>query len=624
VSTEGLRFPAVIAFIGILLAFATPAPAACKMGKLVEFPITMANMRPLTTAKINDHEVEFTIDSGAVFSMLSSASAAELGLKTRLAPFGLYITGVNGTASVSVTTVKTLTLAGVPVHDVDFLVGGSDISGSVGLLGQNFLVHDVEYDLGQGVVRLMKTEDCRKAFLAYWVKPHESYSDMDIEPNSRQPFATIGRAYLNGAEIRVQFDSGAGLSILSLQAAARAGVKPDSPGVVAAGESGGVGRGVFATYLGHFDNFKIGQEEIKNTRLRFGAIQLADADMLIGPDFFLSHRIYVANSQHKLYFTYNGGPVFNLSATKHAPATTGANQGPAAEPTPASDVAPGAGASAAASGDSSNAGAATPAVDDGADAAELSRRGQALAARHDFEHALADLDRACQLAPDNADYAYQRGVIHRDLSQDALASADFDRAIKLKPDDADALLERAALRFKSGDKPGAGSDLNAADAAVPKEAEVRLAMGEHYLSLDLLEPATRQFDLWIAAHGSDLRLPQALHGRCWAKALRGIDLQNALKDCNAALRDARKASAFFAAVADGRGLTLLRLGDYSKSIADYDASLKINAKNAWSLYGRGIDKMHLNKPAEGQADMDDAAKIWPKVADEFKRHGIEP
>ena len=34
-----------------------------------------------------------------------------------------------------------------------------------------------------------------------------------------------------------------------------------------------------------------------------GELDLPHVDMLIGPDFFLSHRIYVASSQHKLYFT---------------------------------------------------------------------------------------------------------------------------------------------------------------------------------------------------------------------------------------------------------------------------------------------------------------------------------
>jgi tetratricopeptide (TPR) repeat protein len=75
-------------------------------------------------------------------------------------------------------------------------------------------------------------------------------------------------------------------------------------------------------------------------------------------------------------------------------------------------------------------------------------------------------------------------------------------------------------------------------------------------------------------------------------------------------------------VADSRGLLYLRLGDYDKSIADYDASLKIAAKNPWSLYGRGIDKMRKQKSAESQSDLDRAITIWPQVADEFKRWGI--
>jgi len=46
---------------------------------------------------------------------------------------------------------------------------------------------------------------------------------------------------------------------------------------------------------------------------------LPDADMLLGSDFFVSHHVFVANSQHKLYVTYNGGPVFNLTKTTRPP-----------------------------------------------------------------------------------------------------------------------------------------------------------------------------------------------------------------------------------------------------------------------------------------------------------------
>jgi len=204
-------------------------------------------------------------------------------------------------------------------------VGGSEVGqGSIGLLGQNFLhFADVEYDLGQGVVRLMKAEDCRKAFLAYWVGKSMPYSVIDLVPAPALSSGTTGKtirlspalgsASVNGTEIRVLFDTGAAQSILSLKAAARAGIKPESPGVVSAGASHGIGRSTFASYVAPFSSFKVGDEEIKNTRLRIGDIDLPNADMLIGADFFLSHRIYVANSQNKLYFTYQGGPVFNLA-----------------------------------------------------------------------------------------------------------------------------------------------------------------------------------------------------------------------------------------------------------------------------------------------------------------------
>jgi hypothetical protein len=34
--------------------------------------------------------------------------------------------------------------------------------------------------------------------------------------------------------------------------------------------------------------------------------------MLLGADFIRAHRIYIAKSQGKLYFSYNGGPIFQV------------------------------------------------------------------------------------------------------------------------------------------------------------------------------------------------------------------------------------------------------------------------------------------------------------------------
>jgi hypothetical protein len=428
-SADIYGFMVVATFLGSLIlipAFAGP----CKLAKLAEFPITMTNLRPVMTAKINDTDEKFLVDSGAFYSLLSPASVAELKLPTSPTPFGFYMTGIGGgTANASLARVRTFTLADVAIPNVTFLVGGSDIGeGTVGVLGQNVLhLGDVEYDLAQGAIRLMKVRDCSKAMLAYWVGPSQSFSVIDIGSTTPQKPFTTGSASINGREIRVMFDTGAGPSVLSLKAAARVGIKPDSPGVVDAGRSWGIGSNTIPSYIAPFSSFKIGDEEIRNTKLRIADIDLDDADMLIGPDFFLSHRIYVANSQHKLYFTYNGGPVFKLSGARYGSAIAAST---ANEP---------------ASTGSSAASAPAPDPADGGDAADYSRRGNAFASRRDFQQALTNLTRACELAPDNAEYFYQRGMIYWQMKQGAAAMADFDTALNLKPDNVAVLVSRAEL-----------------------------------------------------------------------------------------------------------------------------------------------------------------------------------
>jgi tetratricopeptide (TPR) repeat protein len=572
--------------------------AACKLAKMAELPVTMSNSKPIITAQINGEDARFVADSGAFFSMITEASAAQFKLKLSPAPWGLFVRGIGGTVDPSIATVKVFTFAGIPIKNVEFLVGGSTVGGSdnVGFLGQNFFrIGDVEYDLAKGSIRLMRAEDCGHALLAYWVKSPDSYSVMNIDRPTAQLPHTTGTASINGAEIRVMFDTGAASSILSLRAAERAGIKPDSEGVVEAGYYVGIGQSRVKTYIGRFASFKIGDEEIRNARLRFGDIGIDATDMLIGADFFLSHRIYVASSQHKLYFTYNGGPVFNLTSWKAA-----------TEPP------------AAAAPEDKKVG------DEPADAAAYSRRGTASAGRHDYEHAIADLTRACELDPTQPEYFYQRGIVHLSNMQIDLAAADFDRALALKSDDVPALEARAQLRLRARDMVGAGADLDSMDRAAPKEADLHLFLARGYESLDRLPESIAQYDLWISAHADDSRMPEALTGRCWVRAVQGRDLDKALSDCNAALKRSAKASPLNARILDSRGLVRLRLGDYDKSLADYDASLKIRPKDASALYGRGIDELRKKKPAEGEADIAAAINIQPKIADEFARRGITP
>jgi tetratricopeptide (TPR) repeat protein/predicted aspartyl protease len=589
--------------------------AECKRAA-VDLPVTISGTRALIDAKINHQDVRLMVDSGAFFSMISAAMAEELKLKIGPAPYGFSLRGIGGTTQPSVGTAKVFTIANVDIPNVEFLVGGSEAgSGSSGLLGQNFLVNwNVEYDLAKGAIRLFKDTDCSKQFLAYWAaQAQQPYTVTNIEKvTPRYPHA-IGHAYINGEKIKVLFDSGAFKSVLSLKAAARAGVKVDSPGVIDGGLTGGVGRNMVRSYIAPFASFKFADgEEIKNARLRVADFDIGLADMLIGADFFLSHRIFVANTQDKLYFTYNGGPVFDLrttskpAASDQAPDASAQTANAKPQETDAKPQEP-----------NSNPPLGVP-----EDAAALARRGTASAARGDDEHALADLTRAVELSPNNPDYLHERGQVFWRNKEPKKALDDFSAALALKPDYIPALLSRAQLRINMRNVPEARADLESIDQIAAKQADVRYEMAMAYERAGLLPAAIAQFDLWIASHADDGRVVIALIGRCKARGVLGQDLPAALKDCNAAY--SRSDTQSGAAALDNRALVRLRLGDFDKSISDYTAALKIRPKNAWTLYGRGLAKLKKNNRSEGEADIAEAVSIAPGVAEVYKKMGLAP
>jgi tetratricopeptide (TPR) repeat protein len=589
------------ALLGVL-----PAVAAgkCKIAKVVDLPITMNSLRPTIDVKINNRDAKFVLDSGAFYSMISSATAAEYNLKTEPV-YGLRVIGIGGAADVRLTTVKEFSIVGVTIKNIEFLVGGSDV-GNAGLLGQNLLERfDVEYDLATGSIRLFKTEDCDHARLAYWLAPGQDFSWMPIERIDPMHPHTIGVAYVNDKKIRVEFDTGAFTSVLSLKAAERAGVRSDSPGVVASGYTRGIGRGTTKEYIAPFASFKIGDgEEIKNTKLRIADIGLDDADMLVGADFFISHRVFVANKEHKLFLSYNGGPVFNLSQNRPEQTAPG--------PQDQSDAS----ADGAKQPDRSG---VSP-----ADAADLARRGSALAARRDFGPALADLSKAIELSPNEPEFHYQRAEAYSASGQMDRALTDYNRVLALKQDFLPAYIPRAEIELAKDDMPAAIADLAAVDRLAPKQADLRFMLAELYARIDRLPAAIEQFSLWIQNHPDDSRLPIARAGRCLSSALQNQDLALALSDCNAALRSADKKDQDYADLFVDRGLVHLRQGNYDKAIADFNDAFKMTPKNARALYARAVAESRKDERMNSASDVEAAKKIAPEVAKSFEHYGIVP
>ncbi len=553
-------------------------------------PVTMDDGSPVVEAKINGAEVRFIADSGAFYSVISPGVAQELHLHLQPGPFGMVMQGIGGsTSGIDLVDIKSFSLGDTPNFHADFAVGGSEEGpGVAGLIGRNILrMVDTEYDLADGVIRLVQPKGCGKLPLAYWLKPDQPFGEVDMESEDDGPRSEVFRppirasAIVNGKRIVVEFDSGSPGSMLTLAGARRLGIDLNAKGVEQTGLIAGVGRHQVRSWIAPVDSFGIGGEAIQHTRLRVGDFEMDDADMLLGDDFLLSHRVFFAGSQHKIYFSYNGGPVFKLEASPGAPTAVAAGS----EPT---------------------------------DAAGFARRAAARASRKDLAGAKSDYAKAMAMDAKVADYPLRLGSVEREAGENKAAMADFNRALALDPDSWPGRLERASLRLEIDDNAGALSDLAAADKLLPPEAHERLFLADLYLSAGAPDRASPDFDAWVKAHPEDSNMATALGGRCLARALENVDLDRSRADCEKALRLQKGEPVAY----EGRGFIRLRLGEVDGAIADFTSLLEVRKEAAWALWGRGLAEQKKGLAAQAKADFTAAMTVRPQVAKEAERFGL--
>jgi tetratricopeptide (TPR) repeat protein/predicted aspartyl protease len=595
--------PRTLGWISVLLAASLSTAGAANRCQLVmtpPLPVKMDNLRPVIATEINGVEARFIVDTGSFFDFLSPAAAAEFNLPLSDAPAGYYVSGIGGSFVPRIATAKTFSVAGISGHDAAFLVGNNDFGGGIaGILGQNiFRIADVDFDFANGVLRFVKPQHCGDAVLAYWATA-QAVGVVDVDWTSMQRTHLIAKAAVNGHNIHVLFDTGAWRSILSLDAARRAGITPDSPGVVPAGATFGLGSKVVKVWAAPVDKFAIGGETIEHSHLLIGDIGLDDADMLLGSDFFLAHHIYVAYSQDKLYFTFNGGPVFDVNALPPAGTRIPLYSTPAAGATTVSNAP--------------------------TDAAGFMRRGMADASRGELAPAIADLTRACVLEPTDADCHYQRGLAYWRSSQPQAAIADFTAAIQRRPDDFEAYLARAQLEI-ARQPAAAQTDLDAVDRIAPQQAAMRLQLARLYGVAGEYAGAIHQYDLWIEYHPDDINLSYALSNRCGSEAEANVDVDRALDDCNTALQLIRKSGMdqMSALIICNRGLVYLREGQLDNALADFQDALKLRGGFPLARYALGLVELKKGLTAQGQADLTAAQAHHPNIAKRFASMGLTP
>ena len=316
--------------VGLAIFSGTGSAAAgkCTYAKIAEWPARLENGELIVDGTINGKKIGVMLDTGIERSLILQRSATKFGLATQRVP-ELKIVGLGGETDVEAALVDEFKIGESTRKDWWVIIAGDVDFGRDAdfILGEDFFrLVDVEFDVAHEVVRLFRPKDCEGVSLAYWAP--DGSGQVDIEKVSEAHPQIVFPVQVNGVAMPAQLDSGAATSVINLRDAERAGVTPKSAGVIAIASGRGLGKNTIDSWVGPFASFTIGDERIKDTTIRFADLwkDAATAEtgsrtakpaeglpaMLLGTDFLRAHRVLIAHSQRKIYFTYAGGPVFSI------------------------------------------------------------------------------------------------------------------------------------------------------------------------------------------------------------------------------------------------------------------------------------------------------------------------
>jgi predicted aspartyl protease len=312
--------------VGACAQAATDDAPHCRYVKLLTLPLSFkeGESRPETEGTINGKPARMLVDTGAYRTSLTRSWIETMGLPLR--HLDGYSIGVGGEAAEYGVLLHELSIGAVHGGRNMFKVfdDGTHPMPQNALVGADFLFQrDLEISYAARQLSFFHPQDCDGSFLAYWnpdasVLPFNSMSSEDTVPEFT--------VEVNGQKLRAMIDTGAWRTVIDVKAAARAGITPDSPGVISMDDSRGVGHHTARTWSAPFDEIALGAETIKHARLimmdMWGAA-LRDSpsaetaewlsqrpEILLGADFLRSHRVLFAMSQRRVYFSYEGGKVF--------------------------------------------------------------------------------------------------------------------------------------------------------------------------------------------------------------------------------------------------------------------------------------------------------------------------
>jgi TPR repeat protein len=298
---------ALLCLPGTAAAEAAAAPG-CRYTAVARLPVSYTGPALSLTVPglINGTPAHMLVDTGAFETLLTRTGTERRGM--RLRHTGQLAHGVGGTSRLYSARIKEFSVGPARsaagylrvIFDTGFTPHFDAIVGAPFLLQA-----DLEISLATKEIKFFRPTGCSEAFLGYWSEDALMVPFEASHSDSPNPHFSV---MLNGYKLDAMIDSGAATTIVDLDAAKRAGLKVDAPGMVRTGQIAGVGERRVARWTTTVDKLTIGEETIGNARIGVTDTRGAmSADVVLGVDFLRSHRVLFAMSQKRLYFSYVGG-----------------------------------------------------------------------------------------------------------------------------------------------------------------------------------------------------------------------------------------------------------------------------------------------------------------------------
>ena len=290
-------------------AFAQALPAGCDMGEPTTLPISFTeDMRPVGVATVNGASVPVMVSTGAPESVVFNKKVLDrrgIGVRssmnTVVATDARNPTGVDIVRDISHALIDDFSFGLARHKQGTYLVEDfMDDTFGVRIGAGTLLQTDLEVALDAGYLKSFKPNGCFRDHLAYW-DPQAVEVPSRVDPWKRDQ-RSVFMVRIGGKEVWALLSTGSPHSYLPKATAERLGLTPQSPGATREQALPGheADKPVWKVPV---PLMSIGALDVKGLDLRLMDLPHSGEILVLGVDFLHRHRVYIATSQNKMYFS---------------------------------------------------------------------------------------------------------------------------------------------------------------------------------------------------------------------------------------------------------------------------------------------------------------------------------